>query len=232
MTRTTPPVPGRARTAMTRRQAGAGLLASAAVVAAPAVARAQAGQPIVLPAPRETGGMPLTAALKRRRSTRAFADRTLPPQVLSDLLWSAFGVNRPSGDRTAPYWRHIMVIDVYAAMADGVWLYDPAAHKLLPHLPDDLRAATGMQDFVGGAPLNLVYVAHGERMTDVAAEDRRLYASVDTGFIGQNVYLFCASEGLATVFRGAVDHPKLERAMRLPAEQFVTFAQTVGYPAA
>jgi nitroreductase len=145
-------------------------------------------------------------------------------------LWSAFGINRPNGDRTAPYWRHIMVIDVYAALADGTWLYDPKAHALIPHLDGDIRAYTGTQDFVATAPVNLVYVAHGERMADISPEQRRLYASVDAGFIGQNVYLFCASEGLATVFRGAVDYPKLERAMRLPDQQFVTFAQTVGYP--
>ena len=123
-------------------------------------------------------------------------------QVLSDLLWAAFGINRPSGDRTAPYWRHVMVMDIYVAMANGVWLYEPKAHTLLPHSKDDIRAQTGLQDFVANAPLNLVSVAHGERMTDVSPEERRLYASVDSGFIGQNVYLFCASEGLATVFGG------------------------------
>jgi nitroreductase len=171
----------------------------------------------------------LTEALKLRRSTREYSDRPLPTQVLSDLLWAAFGVNRPSGDRTAPYWRHVMVMDIYVAMADGVWLYEPKAHTLLPHLKDDIRAQTGLQDFVATAPLNLVYVAHGERMTDISSEERRLYASVDTGFIGQNVYLFCASEGLATVFRGAVDYPKLARTLQLPDQQFVTFAQTVGY---
>ncbi len=176
--------------------------------------------------------MPLITALRHRHSTREYSDRPLPMQVLSELLWAAFGVNRPNGDRTAPYWRHIMVIDVYAAMADGVWLYDPKAHALMPHLPDDIRAQSGSQDFVATAPLNLVYVAHGERMTDISAEARRLYASVDTGFIGQNVYLYCASEGLATVFRGAIDYPKFERALRLPDQQFVTFAQTVGYPRA
>jgi hypothetical protein len=107
-------------------------------------------------------------------------------------LWAAFGINRPSGDRTAPYWRHVMVIDVYAAMEDGVWLYEPKTHTLQRYLSEDIRAATGLQDFVATAPLNLVYVAHGERMTDISPEERRLYASVDTGFIGQNVYLFCA----------------------------------------
>jgi nitroreductase len=89
-----------------------------------------------------------------------------------------------------------------------------------------------MQDFVATAPLNLVYVAHGERMRDVPPEDRRLFASVDTGFIGQNVYLFCASEGLASVFRGSVDYTKLAHTMQLAEEQFITFAQTVGYPKA
>jgi nitroreductase len=125
-----------------------------------------------------------------------------------------------------------MVIDVYLAMADGVWLYEPKTHKLLPYMKEDFRAQTGLQDFVATAPLNLVYVAHGERMTDVVPEERRLYACVDASFIGQNVYLFCASEGLATVFRGAVDGPKLGKALKLPDQQFVTFAQTVGYPRA
>jgi len=176
--------------------------------------------------------MPLFEALKLRRSTRAYSSRPLEPQVLSDLLWAANGVNRPSGDRTAPYWRHIMVIDIYAAMADGVWLYDPKAHALVPHSKDDLRAISGTQDFVGVAPLNLVYVAHGERMTDVSPEERRLFASADACFIGQNVYLFCASQGLATVFRGSANQARLGAAMGLPEGQFVTFAQTVGYPAA
>jgi nitroreductase len=214
---------------ITRRQANAGILASAAA-AAPVLAAAEESKAITLPPPRKDGGEALFRALNLRRSTRQYSDRKPPPQVLSDLLWAAFGINRPNGDRTAPYWRHVMVIDVYAAMEDGVWLYEPKTHTLQPHLSDDIRAATGLQDFVGTAPLNLVYVAHGERMTDVSPEDRRLYASVDTGFIGQNVYLFCASEGLASVFRGAVDYAKLARLMRLPEQQFVTFAQTVGYP--
>jgi nitroreductase len=219
-------------TMMTRREANTGILAGAAFAVMPALAAGEEINDVKLPAPRRQGGMPLLSALNARHSTRAFADRALSPQILSDLLWAAFGVNRPSGDRTAPYWRHIMVIDLYLAMANGVWFFDPMKHALGRYLPTDLRAQTGLQDFVGSAPLNLIYVAHGERMTDVTQEERRLYASVDTGFIGQNVYLFCASEGLATVFRGAVDYPKLARSLRLPDQQFVTFAQTVGYPRA
>ena len=217
---------------MTRRQVTSGIAASATLAAVwPSAAHAQESKR-QLPPPRREGGMPLFTALNLRHSTREYSERPLPVQALSDLLWAAYGVNRPSGDRTAPYWRHIMVIDVYAAMADGVWLYDPKAHALTLYMKDDIRAQTGLQDFVGMAPLNLVYVAHGERMKDVAPQERRLYASVDAAFIGQNVYLFCASEGLATVFRGAIDYPKIDRTLQLPDQQFVTFAQTVGYPGA
>jgi nitroreductase len=124
-----------------------------------------------------------------------------------------------------------MVIDIYVAMADGVWVYEPKPHVLVLHSRADIRAATGRQDFAAAAPVNLIYVAHGDRMQGVSAEDRRLFASVDAAFIGQNVYLFCASETLATVFRGAIDYPKLAAALKLGAGQFVTFAQTVGYAA-
>src|SRR5579863_8477530 len=110
--------------------------------------------------------------------------------------------------------------------------YEPKTHKLLPHSAEYLRKQTGLQDFVATAPLNLVCVAHGERMTDVSPEERRLYASVDAGFIGQNVYLFCASEGLGSVFWGAVDTAKLGKALKLPEQQFVTFGRSVGYPRA
>lgn len=187
------------------------------------------GKRIELPAPRKSGGMPLFNALAQRRSVRAFGPQPIPQELVSDLLWAAFGVNRPAtGDRTAPYWRHVMVIDLYLAIADGVWIYEPKTHALLPCSKDDIRKETGMQDFVASAPLELLYVAHGERM-DVPAEDRRLYASVDAAFIGQNVYLFCASEGLGSVFRGSFDQAKLARLMRLADQQFVTFVQTVGY---
>ena len=216
---------------MTQSPASAAVRSDAASAEVPARLSAPAVTVLPLPAPRSEGGMPLTEALRRRHSTRAYADKALPTPLLSDLLWSAYGTNRASGERTAPYWRHVMVIDVYVAMADGVWLYEPETHVLKQYLKDDLRALTGQQDFVASAPVEFVYVAHGERMNDISAQDRRLYASVDAAFIGQNVYLFCAGEGLATVFRGAVDQTTLGRALLLPEGQFVTFAQTVGYAA-
>jgi len=213
----------------TRREANTGILVGATVAAARSAAAQAPQKARGLPKPQMDAGMPLMAALKLRRSTREYSSRPLSDQTLSNLLWAAFGINRPSGDRTAPYWRHIMVIDVYLAMADGLFVYEPKDHALVPYMKDDIRADTGLQDFCATAPLNLVFVAHGDRMKDVSPEDRRLYASVDAAFIGQNVYLYCASEGLASVFRGAVDYEKLARRMKLPEQEFVTFAQTVGY---
>ena len=151
---------------MTRRQANLGILASAALAAVPAFAATQELKPIELPQPRTEGGLPLMNALNLRHSTREFSDRPLLPQTLSDLLWAAFGINRPNGYRTAPCGRYIIAIDIYVAMVDGVWIYEPKTHALLPHLTSDIRAQTGLQDFVGTAPLNLVYVAHGERLMD------------------------------------------------------------------
>lgn len=216
---------------MTRRSMALCVAASGAGAALSHSASSAADFPVFeLPAPAHEGGKPLMETLLLRRSIRAYAPTPLPRQLLSDLLWAANGVNRPTGDRTAPYWRHIMVTDIYAAMPDGVWLYEPQAHRLKRYLTSDIRTVTGLQDFVGTAPVNLIYVAHGDRMGDIRPEERRLYASVDAGFIGQNVYLFCASAGLATVFRGAVPYETLAQKLALPSEQFVTFAQTVGYP--
>jgi hypothetical protein len=132
---------------MSRRQANTAILAGAAVLVAAPASATQETEPIALPPPRSTGGKPLIEALMLRRSTREYSERPLPLQVLSDLLWAAFGVNRPSGDRTAPYWRHIMIIDVYAVMANGVWLYEPKRHALLPRLSGDVRAQTGPSGF-------------------------------------------------------------------------------------
>ena len=117
-------------------------------------------------------------------------------------------------------------------MADGVWRYDPIAHRLLPQLAADVRAQTGVQDFVATAPLDLVYVADAEHLSGVSREEQRRFAAADTGFIGQNVYLYCASEGLACVFRASLDHERLARTLKLAETQFINFAQTVGYPKA
>lgn len=194
-------------------------------------ASAQDLKPIELPAPNTTGGKPLMEALSMRSTSREFSDEKLPMQVISDLLWAACGVNRPeSGKRTAPTAMNMQEIDVYVAMAEGLYLYDAAKHMLTPVLGEDIRAATGRQDFVGAAPVNLVYVADLSKMTRGDEEQKKFYSATDTGFIGQNVYLFCASQGLVTVVRGAVDKEALAAAMKLRPDQKVVLAQTVGYP--
>jgi SagB-type dehydrogenase family enzyme len=170
-------------------------------------------------------------ALQDRSSSREFAPDKLPVEVLSNLFWAAFGINRPENEhRTAPSAQNMQEIDLYAATADGLYKYEPRTHQLVFILKEDLRAATGQQPYVAQAPLNIVYVADYSRMSKVSSDERDFYAAADTGFIGQNVYLYCASEGLATVVRASIDRPALSKAMKLRSEQKITLAQSVGYP--
>lgn len=186
---------------------------------------------VSLPKPQTDGGKPLMQALSDRVTSRSFSSRPLPEQVLSNLLWAGFGINRPeSGKRTAPSARNWQEIDIYVATADGLFRYDAGPHALIPIMDKDIRALTGGQPFVAGAPVNLIYVADYSRMGSTGMANKDFYSAADTGFISQNVYLFCASEGLATVVRGLVDRDALKTAMRLKSDQKVILAQTVGYP--
>jgi SagB-type dehydrogenase family enzyme len=195
--------------------------------------RAPGRETIVLPEPVATGGMPLFDALKRRHSAREFGDQALSPQMLSNLLWAAFGINRPdSGGRTAPSAHDWEEVDLYVAMASGTYVYDAKAHALVKRLDRDVRESTGLQDFVASASLNLVYIADLSRMAQASAAEKAQYAGPDAGFIAQNVYLYCASEGLATVVRGMIDRPALAKVLDLKPEQQIILAQSVGYPAA
>ncbi|HXZ96209.1 MAG TPA: nitroreductase family protein [Burkholderiales bacterium] len=195
-------------------------------------ARAQKTEIVKLPAPSTDTGRPLMKALKLRHSSREFSNRKLPQQVLSNLLWAAFGVNRAkTHGRTAPSAHDWEEIDIYVAAADGLYVYD--AHRcLLRRLQaQDIRAQTGLQSYVADAPINLVYVADLSRMAEATEEEKAYYSGPDAGFIAQNVYLYCASEGLATVVRGMVDRKALAKLMKLTPNQRVVLAQTVGYPA-
>jgi len=184
-----------------------------------------------LPPPQTTGGMPLMQALQARQSAREFSGKPLPGQVLSDLLWAAQGVNRPeTGKRTAPSARDWREIDVYVTKADGVFVYQPDGHALRKVSDRDMRALTGKQDFPAEAALNLVYVADTRRMVDADEQQKVFYSAADAAFIAQNVYLFCASSGLAVVVRGLVDKEALAVALGLGPHQIVILAQTVGYP--
>jgi len=190
-----------------------------------------AQEPVQLPKPQMEGGKPLMQALKERKTGREFSPEKLSPQVLSNLLWAAFGVNRPDGHRTAPTASNRQEIDIYVTTADGAFLYDAKNNSLQPVTQEDVRAATGKQPFVATAPLNLVYVADFARMGKATDENKIFYSATDTGFIAQNVYLFCASEGLATVVRGLVDREPLGKALKLRPDQRIILSHTVGYPA-
>lgn len=201
------------------------------LVTCAALALAQEPETLQLPKPQTDGGRPLMQVLRDRKSSRAFSARELPAQELSNLLWAAFGVNRPeSGKRTAPSAVNWQQIDIYVATADGLHLFDAHAHALKPVLAEDIRALTGTQPFVRQAPVNLVYVADRSRMGRASDADKDFYSATDTGFISQNVYLYCASEGLATVVRGLVDRPALAKKMGLRPDQRIILAQSVGYP--
>jgi nitroreductase len=188
-------------------------------------------KPIQLPKPQLDGGRPLMQVLKDRSSSREFSSQKLPLQVLSNLIWAASGVNRPeSGKRTAPTAVNWQEIDIYVATADGLYLYEAKSHLLKPVLAQDIRALTGRQPFVKDAPLNLIYVADFSRISRGTHEEKDFFSAADTGFIAQNVYLFCASEGLATVVRANIDRPLLGKTMKLGPDQRITLSQTVGYP--
>jgi len=190
---------------------------------------AQELTPVSLPAPQTDGGKPLMQALKLRASARAFAPDPLPPQTLANLLWAAWGINRPQeGKRTAPSARNWQEIDLLVVNATGAYLYDAAGNALKPLAAGDFRALTGMQDFVKDAPVNLLLVADKSRMQ--GAQDPQPMAYADAAFIAQNVYLFCASEGLAVVVRASFDGPALAKALKLKDTQLIVLAQTIGFP--
>jgi len=197
----------------------------------PTFISAQELKPITLLKPQTDGGRPLMQVLKERTSSRAFSDEKLPVQVLSNMLWAAFGINRPeSGKRTAPSSMNRQEIDIYVSSADGLYLYEAKTHTLEPVLGKDIRAMTGTQPYVQEASVNLVFVADFSKMGGAEEGQKLITSAANTGFISQNVYLYCASEGLATVVRGSIDKPTLEKAMGLRPDQKVILAQSVGYP--
>jgi SagB-type dehydrogenase family enzyme len=187
--------------------------------------------PLKLPPPNLNSGKSLMQSLQARKSSRDFSTKKLPVEVISNLLWAAYGINRPeSGRRTAPSAVNWQEVNVYVAMADGLYLYNAKEHVLKPVIKQDIRELTGKQTFVKDAPVNLIYVADYSRMGGGNAEERNSYSAADTAFIAQNVYLYCASEGLATVVRGSIDRDALAKAMQLRDNQKIVLSQTVGYP--
>lgn len=187
-----------------------------AILLFPELTVAQQLRPVELPAPQTTGGMPSMQALKVRHSTRDFSSRKLSIQVLSNLLWAVFGINRQG-------------IEIYVAAAGGLYVYNAKSNRLNPVMEKDVLSATGTQSFVG-APVDLVSVADLTKVGASNTEDQGIYMGADTGVIAQDVYLFCASEGLGVVVRGSVNRPTLAKTMNMVPTRELFLAQTVGYP--
>ncbi len=191
---------------------------------------AQELKPIQLPNPQTEIGKPLMQVLKLRSSGRSFDSKPIPLQELSNLLWAANGINRPAtGGRTAPSARNWQEIDIYVANQEGVYVYDAKQHILNPVIEKDLRELTGVQGFTKIAPVNFIYVADITKTGKEKDENIQVWTAADCGFIAQNVYLYCASQGLTCVVRGLVDKVKLASALNLRPGQKVMICQTVGY---
>ena len=201
------------------------------VLAAPGFCFAQSLAPISLPAPVMDGGRPLMSVLKARASAREYAADPLPQQTLANLLWAAWGVNRPDGRRTAPSASNKQEIDIYVTLPGGTYVWDAKANVLNPVAPGDHRAETGTQPFPGTAALNLIYVADMTKVSRPATDPQAMMnVGANAGFIAENVYLFCASEGLATVVRASIPKEALAKTLNLRETQVIVLAQTVGFP--
>jgi SagB-type dehydrogenase family enzyme len=185
---------------------------------------------IELPAPEKAAGLPLMESLARRATSRAFDTRELPLMHLSNVLWAAFGINRPDGKRTAPSARNWRETDIYVLLKQGAYVYDAQGHRLVPVLAEDIRALGAAQAFAREAPVTLVFVADLSKMDGASTAGNETTAAMDTGFISQNVYLYCASAGLATGVRGSVDRDALGKRLGLREGQRITAAQSIGYP--
>ena len=200
----------------------------------PCFSQAQESEVIKLPPPRMDGGMPLMQALKLRKSTRGNfgPDTQLSMQMLSNLLWAADGVNRPPNKRTAPSAVNWQNIDIYVTTADGLFLYDAQKHELKVLGKEDVRGVAGSQNFVAGAPLNLIYVADFDRAKGFGGQGETMpqaevWSFAGVGAIAQNVYLFCASENLACILRAYADPEAIAKTLHLRPKQKFILAQTV-----
>ncbi len=183
---------------------------------------------IALPAPHRKGGMPLMEALNLRQSHRDLSPEPLDMQTLSDLLWAAWGYNREH-KRTAPSSHNRQEIDLYVFLESGTYIYDAAANRLLLHDHDDLRSLTGTQDFVGTTAVEIAMIADTSKIKGKTPQGiiEAIYAN--TGFISQNIYLFCAHAGLGGVTRAIVPKEKLAQRLRLNDNQIITLVHTVGH---
>jgi nitroreductase len=173
----------------------------------------------------------LLQLLQQRHTSREFTTRPIEAQTLSNLLWAAYGVNRPDGKRTAPSGHDWQYIDVYIADSSGLYRYEAKEHQLVLCRPGDIRSKTGLQGFATTAPVSLIYVNDARKFPQGSPdEEKLLFGATTAGAIVQNVYLYCAANNLNTGVRADIDRPVLHAAMGLAPEQRILLAQSVGAP--
>jgi len=179
---------------------------------------------IKLSAPDTLGGKPLMQAIQHRKSDRQFDPKNLTLKHLSEVLWVANGLNRANGKRTVPSAMALYPLQTYAVLSNGIYFYNPQKHQLEPVVKGDFRNLAGKQAYVDTAPLNLLFIAKARNATD-----NYQMAMLDCGFCCQNVYLYCASEGLKCVVRAGAKEVELLKVMKLGDNYKFILAETVGY---
>jgi nitroreductase len=185
---------------------------------------------IHLPPPEMGGGMPLMQALNNRMSIKEFTPKAIERDQMSNLLWAAFGINRPeSGKRTAATAVNCQDIQVYVVFEKAAYVYQAEEHCLIPVVGRDVRSLAATQEYAQVAPINLVYVSDHSKMPDGFKDKKPIYAAFHAGAISQNVYLYCASAGLGAVVRDSIDRAGLKDALNLRDDQVIVMAQSVGY---
>jgi hypothetical protein len=190
---------------------------------------ATAQSTIQLPEPQKTGGMPLMESLAKRSTARAFSTKEISNKQLSNILWASFGINRADGKRTAPSTMNFQGTDIYVLLKSGAYIFDAKNNKLTQVLSEDIRVLGGTQAFVKDAPVQLILVSDLSKLGKGSNEEKMNISNIDAGYISQNIYLCCVSEGLVTGARGSVDHKALAAKLKLRQDQSIVIAHSVGY---
>jgi SagB-type dehydrogenase family enzyme len=167
--------------------------------------------------------------LAKRASVREYDTTDISMQQLSNLLWASFGVNRPDGRRTAPSASNKQEIDIYVLLKTGAYVYDAQNHKLVQVIKEDIRGQVTDKRFAD-APVQLIFIADLSKRGESTEEAKSRTANIDCGYISQNTYLYCTSEGLVTRARGTIKRDVLISKLNLRADQAILLAHSVGHP--
>lgn len=233
---------------------GRALVAAAMIPSGfPALARAQEGSVIPLPAAALDGGPAVSRALAERRSTRELASGALPLADVAQLLWAAQGITRPmsepegwpygewgGGLRTAPSAGALYPLEVYLLAGNvdgleaGLYRYRPREHGLQrvggAGRPALAGAALGQRAILDAAAVLVIAAVYSRTETRYGDRTER-YVHMEVGAAAENVYLQATALGLGTVLIGAFRDGAVAAALGLPADHAPLAILPVGRPA-